>query len=188
MSQLVQSASCCRGRFGRNAKASAPPPSERRAHHLPARCHRGHPQRPRQQGPNFPARSRPPTTSHRRACPAARAARRPHARVRALALARTPAWPSPRHVATANQHTRTALLTPALLTPALHTTALLTPALLTTAGHTDRVTCLAMSKDGSLLASGQITHMGYLAQVPRPSQLPPRITASPRCRATALPC
>jgi len=32
-------------------------------------------------------------------------------------------------------------------------------------GHTDRVTCLAMSKDGNLLASGQITHMGYLAQI-----------------------
>ena len=28
-------------------------------------------------------------------------------------------------------------------------------------GHTDRVTCITMSKDGNLLASGQITHMGY---------------------------
>ena len=32
-------------------------------------------------------------------------------------------------------------------------------------GHTDRVTALAMTKDGTKLASGQITHMGYLAQI-----------------------
>jgi len=32
-------------------------------------------------------------------------------------------------------------------------------------GHSDRVTCLAMSKDGTQLASGQITHMGYLAPI-----------------------
>jgi len=32
-------------------------------------------------------------------------------------------------------------------------------------GHTDRVTCLAISNDGTTLASGQITHMGYLAEI-----------------------
>ena len=32
-------------------------------------------------------------------------------------------------------------------------------------GHTDRVTCMALSKDGKTLASGQITHMGYLADI-----------------------
>ena len=32
-------------------------------------------------------------------------------------------------------------------------------------GHSDRVTCIAMTKDGSMLASGQITHMGYLAEI-----------------------
>ncbi len=28
-------------------------------------------------------------------------------------------------------------------------------------GHTNTVTCLALSKDGKLIASGQITHMGF---------------------------
>lgn len=32
-------------------------------------------------------------------------------------------------------------------------------------GHTDRVTCIAVSRDGNTMASGQITHMGYLAQI-----------------------
>jgi len=32
-------------------------------------------------------------------------------------------------------------------------------------GHTDRVTCIAISRDGNTLASGQITHMGYLAEI-----------------------
>jgi len=32
-------------------------------------------------------------------------------------------------------------------------------------GHTDRVTCIAISRDGTTLASGQITHMGYLADI-----------------------
>jgi WD40 repeat protein len=32
-------------------------------------------------------------------------------------------------------------------------------------GHTDRVTCIAMTRDGSVMASGQITHMGYLAEI-----------------------
>ena len=32
-------------------------------------------------------------------------------------------------------------------------------------GHSDRVTCLAISRDGTKLASGQITHMGYLAEI-----------------------
>merc|ERR1719359_2458681 len=32
-------------------------------------------------------------------------------------------------------------------------------------GHSDRVTCIAISKDGTTLASGQITHMGYLAEI-----------------------
>jgi len=32
-------------------------------------------------------------------------------------------------------------------------------------GHSDRVTCIAISNDGNLLASGQITHMGYLAEI-----------------------
>lgn len=32
-------------------------------------------------------------------------------------------------------------------------------------GHTDRVTCLALSPDGTKMASGQITHMGYLADI-----------------------
>jgi len=32
-------------------------------------------------------------------------------------------------------------------------------------GHNDRVTCIAISRDGSTLASGQITHMGYLAEI-----------------------
>jgi len=31
--------------------------------------------------------------------------------------------------------------------------------------HTQRVTCMAISNDGNFLASGQITHMGYLADV-----------------------
>lgn len=38
-------------------------------------------------------------------------------------------------------------------------------ALALASGHTDRVTCIAMTKDGKYLASGQITHMGYLAPV-----------------------
>jgi WD40 repeat protein len=33
------------------------------------------------------------------------------------------------------------------------------------AGHSDRVTCIAISRDGTTLASGQITHMGYLAEI-----------------------
>ena len=33
------------------------------------------------------------------------------------------------------------------------------------AAHTDRVTCMAMSTDGTMLATGQITHMGYQAQI-----------------------
>jgi len=32
-------------------------------------------------------------------------------------------------------------------------------------GHSDRVTCLALSKSGNLLASGQITYMGFTADV-----------------------
>merc|ERR1719230_2087312 len=32
-------------------------------------------------------------------------------------------------------------------------------------GHSDRVTCIAMSRNGNTLASGQITHMGYLAEI-----------------------
>jgi len=32
-------------------------------------------------------------------------------------------------------------------------------------GHSDRVTCLAITRDGNTLASGQITHMGYLAEI-----------------------
>ena len=32
-------------------------------------------------------------------------------------------------------------------------------------GHSDRVTCIAISADGNTLASGQITHMGYLAEI-----------------------
>jgi len=32
-------------------------------------------------------------------------------------------------------------------------------------GHTDRVTCMAITRDGNTLASGQITHMGYLAEI-----------------------
>ena len=32
-------------------------------------------------------------------------------------------------------------------------------------GHSDRVTCIAISRDGTTLASGQITHMGYLAEI-----------------------
>jgi WD40 repeat protein len=32
-------------------------------------------------------------------------------------------------------------------------------------GHNDRVTCIAISRDGHKLASGQITHMGYLAEI-----------------------
>ena len=32
-------------------------------------------------------------------------------------------------------------------------------------GHSDRVTCIAISGDGNTLASGQITHMGYLADI-----------------------
>jgi len=32
-------------------------------------------------------------------------------------------------------------------------------------GHTDRVTCMSLSHDGKTLASGQITHMGYLADI-----------------------
>ena len=32
-------------------------------------------------------------------------------------------------------------------------------------GHSDRVTCIAISADGTTLASGQITHMGYLAEI-----------------------
>ena len=32
-------------------------------------------------------------------------------------------------------------------------------------GHTDRVMCIAITRDGNTLASGQITHMGYLAEI-----------------------
>jgi len=32
-------------------------------------------------------------------------------------------------------------------------------------GHTDRVTCMAISRDGKTLASGQLTHMGYVADI-----------------------
>merc|ERR1719230_1373781 len=32
-------------------------------------------------------------------------------------------------------------------------------------GHTDRVTCMAITRDGNTLATGQITHMGYLAEI-----------------------
>jgi hypothetical protein len=32
-------------------------------------------------------------------------------------------------------------------------------------GHTDRVTCLAMSPSGRFLASGQATYMGYVADI-----------------------
>ena len=32
-------------------------------------------------------------------------------------------------------------------------------------GHTDRVVCMALSPDGNTLASGQITEMGYLADI-----------------------
>ena len=32
-------------------------------------------------------------------------------------------------------------------------------------GHSDRVTCLAITRDGNTLASGQITHMCYLAEI-----------------------
>ena len=31
--------------------------------------------------------------------------------------------------------------------------------------HTQRVTCIALSRDGTKLASGQLTHMGYIAEV-----------------------
>ena len=31
--------------------------------------------------------------------------------------------------------------------------------------HTDRVTAMAISADGTMLASGQVTHMGYLASI-----------------------
>ena len=36
---------------------------------------------------------------------------------------------------------------------------------LTHIGHSDRVTCIAISPNGDMLASGQITHMGYLAEI-----------------------
>ena len=32
-------------------------------------------------------------------------------------------------------------------------------------GHNDRVTCMAITSDGNTLASGQITEMGYLADI-----------------------
>ena len=32
-------------------------------------------------------------------------------------------------------------------------------------GHTDRVMCIALTRDGKTMATGQITHMGYLAEI-----------------------
>lgn len=32
-------------------------------------------------------------------------------------------------------------------------------------GHTDRITCMALTPDGSMLASGQVTHMGLAAEI-----------------------
>jgi len=54
-------------------------------------------------------------------------------------------------------------------------------------GHTDSVTCIALSKDGATMASGQITNGGSLAEIILWDLTGPRRASSPSC-CTACGC